>query len=416
MVNNPTISAAAGSGAYSVHAELELQSLLWEGAGYVGTVRSRLAVDRQCPRCMQTQRVNSVRMAHYRDIPYAGKPVRLAWKRRLFVCDNCLLPSVETHPAFDDKHYVTRRLLDWIFHESGHRPLTALASEVGVSKKWISQLLERADFARESADPWIVKRIAFELVPVFGPLRPVVFDMDTQRVIDVFPSIEALIDYLAAHSISFSEHLSAETVVSDVGLESSFGALLSIYVNAAHFVNPASLIREATSMMEAAASGAIAEQAAREHMAAQTGRILFARRTEKELGRNGRRRLLRWQHEASSLYTAYRLKEQFTKDWAKNDLQRWPNWVVDARRLAGIDYGPVITLVESNLGGLQGFIREARKMGGFAAYQAKANEIAGMKLEGVYSFAGARAAVLSKYGVQAGDSVSGPAVLDGGGV
>jgi hypothetical protein len=49
-----------------------------------------------------------------------------------------------------------------------------------------------------------------------------------------------------------------------------------------------------------------------------------------------------------------------------------------------------------------------RKGKGFASYQAKAKEIAGLKLEGVYSLAGARAAVLSKYGEQPGDSGSVP--------
>ena len=116
-----------------------------------------------------------------------------------------------------------------------------------------------------------------------------------------------------------------------------------------------------------------------------------------------------------SLYRAYQLKETFIKDWAGNNVGRWAAWKAAARELAGIDYGPVIALVERNLEGLQSFIREARKMTGVAAYQARAVEIAGLKLEGVYSFAGARAAVLSKYGVQAVDSGSGSAVPDGAG-
>jgi hypothetical protein len=168
-------------------------------------------------------------------------------------------------------------------------------------------------------------------------------------------------------------------------------------------------------MMELAASGAIAEQAARENMSARTGRILFARRTEKELGRNGKRRFVRWSTQAPRLHWAFQLKERFITNWADNDVEDWPEWAAAVEWLTGIDYGPVIALVERNLEGLQSFIREAQKARGFAADQAKAHEIAGLKLKGVYSFAGARAAVLSKFGVQAGDSASGPAASDGGG-
>ena len=415
MVNDLVTTPLAGTGGYAVHADLELRSLEWDGKRHLGTVQSRLTADPICPQCGSARRVNTVAVANFRDIPKDGQPVRLAWKRRLFVCPQCSRPSVETHPAFDERHYVTRRLLDWIFLQSGQRPLAEIAGEVGVSQKWVSQLLGRVDAVRESARQPSTKRIAYELVRVFGPLRPVVIDIDTRRVLDVFPSTEALVLELKRRAIAPTPaDRQVEAVVRDAELESCSDDLRCLYSEAALYVSPASMIRAATAMMEEAASGAIAEQAAREGKAAMTGRILFARRDEK-LGRNGKRRLVRWREQAPFLGAAYDTKELFIEYWTKNRVDQWREWADGAKWLVGIDYDPVIALVERNLEGLKGYIREASEKLGFAGYRATVDAIAGLELEGVRSFAGARAAVLSKFPGKAPGSAANSNVPDGAG-
>jgi hypothetical protein len=255
----------------------------------------------------------------------------------------------------------------------------------------------------------------------------VLFDIDERRVLDIFPDVEALgLDLTARATASNPADRQVELVIRDAALGACSDAFRSLYSEAALLVSPVSLVRVSVGLMEEAVGGAIEEQATREGMAARTGRILFARRGHgrpnrhgkfgaRKLGRNGTRRLNRWSREAPSLYEAYQCKETFIENWANNRMENWPAWVAAARSLEPIDYRPVIAMVESNFDGLKSYILEAKKTIGVTAYRATVSEIAALRFPGVYSFAGARAAVLSKYGVNALDRAAHSDVPNGAG-
>lgn len=151
-------------------------------------------------------------------------------------------------------------------------------------------------------------------------------------------------------------------------------------------------------------------------MAAKTGAILFAQQKD-EPGRNARRRLGRWAQEAPQLRKAYELKNDFARLCSVFTKKGWTEWRDQANALAGIDRGGLPAIEYAGVVGL--FARYAE---GLATYQGERKEwracertlaaLAELAPIGTRSFAGARAAVLQKFGARAASEAKGAPAED----
>lgn len=98
-----------------------------------------------CPHCRSAAIVRfGVREQKYKDRPLDDRPVIVCVQRYRYQCSTCGKVFHQPIPDLDDKHRMTKRLIDYI-----HDALTTMrqhqvATAVGVSRATISRLLQQA--------------------------------------------------------------------------------------------------------------------------------------------------------------------------------------------------------------------------------------------------------------------------------
>jgi len=76
-----------------------------------------------CGECGAVARVKDRRTVTVRDLPIAGTPVRLRWRKRVFECRYALCPNktwTEQHDAIAPRAVLTDRARQWAFEQVGH--------------------------------------------------------------------------------------------------------------------------------------------------------------------------------------------------------------------------------------------------------------------------------------------------------
>src|SRR5687767_6083634 len=76
-----------------------------------------------CGECGAVARVKDRRVVTVRDLPIAGMPVRLRWRKRVFECRYSLCPTktwTEQHNAIAPRAVLTDRARQWAFEQVGH--------------------------------------------------------------------------------------------------------------------------------------------------------------------------------------------------------------------------------------------------------------------------------------------------------
>ena len=91
-----------------------------DGEWYVGIETPRDLVG--CGECGAVARVKDRRTVTVRDLPAAGVPVVIRWRKRIFECRYTLCPNktwTELHPAIASRAVLTDRARQWGFEQVG---------------------------------------------------------------------------------------------------------------------------------------------------------------------------------------------------------------------------------------------------------------------------------------------------------
>ena len=380
--------------------DTEVLSTDGDGTGNVLRVRSTLPHGDSCPFCGGRRRPNGTRIVRFRDIPRDGQPVFIDWKRQQFRClQGCGRASNETHPAFEESSYLTRRFVEWVKREATERTFVSIAKDAGINEA----LLRRLFYRTASKQTWTALEqatfLAIEYVPLAGQNRPALIDAEIRMVIDIFSSAAAieheLADWKKKHPNAGAQ---TQFVIWDIKLD-SLSNLCSdssdkLFPNARSMISSPSLIREAVKLMETACGPLLESCARKERRSPKSARILFSRE-RRTLGKSAEARAKQWQTIAPSLYSAYDLKERFLKMWRERHTEMWGDWKEKARSMSEINYLSVVDLVESKWDEIveyHSYIRVVVYEDWFR------NIISGFELHGTHSFGAARAAFLAKHG------------------
>ncbi len=90
-----------------------------------------------CDECGAVARVKDRRTVTVRDLPAAGVPVVIRWRKRIFECRYALCPNktwTEQNPAIASRAVLTDRTRQWGFEQVGRhdRAVAPVAAELGV--------------------------------------------------------------------------------------------------------------------------------------------------------------------------------------------------------------------------------------------------------------------------------------------
>src|SRR6478736_2456546 len=113
-----------------------LSTEMIDGEWHVGIATPRDLVG--CAECGAVARVKDRRTVTVRDLPAAGVPVVLKWRKRIFECRYALCPTktwTEQHPAIASRAVLTDRARQWAFEQVGRhdRAVAPVAAVLGVA-------------------------------------------------------------------------------------------------------------------------------------------------------------------------------------------------------------------------------------------------------------------------------------------
>src|SRR6478752_2840043 len=113
-----------------------LSTEMIDGEWHVGIATPRDLVG--CAACGAVARVKDRRTVTVRDLPAAGVPVVIRWRKRIFECRYALCPNktwTEQHPAIASRAVLTDRARQWAFEQVGRhdRAVAPVAAVLGVA-------------------------------------------------------------------------------------------------------------------------------------------------------------------------------------------------------------------------------------------------------------------------------------------
>ena len=108
-----------------------------DGEWYVGIETPRDLVG--CDECGAVARVKDRRTVTVRDLPAAGVPVVIRWRKRIFECRYPLCPTktwTEQHSAIASRAVLTERARQWAFEQVGRHDRAVAPVAVGLGVAW----------------------------------------------------------------------------------------------------------------------------------------------------------------------------------------------------------------------------------------------------------------------------------------
>jgi transposase len=120
-----------------------------------------------CPVCGAVAVVKDRRTVTVRDLPVAGVPVRICWRKRVFVCRHGLCENKtwsEEHDSIAARAVLTERARQWAFEQIGFhdRAVAAVAAELGVA--WHTIMIQ----VRERGQPLVEDPTRLEAPTAIG--------------------------------------------------------------------------------------------------------------------------------------------------------------------------------------------------------------------------------------------------------
>jgi Helix-turn-helix domain of transposase family ISL3 len=398
---NAFFPPAAGSGGLALVGLELISTAVADDGTLVAEVGSTAPAAVECPSCGARRHMTGTRLVRFTDVPRDSRAIILSWRRRHFACTGCHRPSHETVAALQERHRVTTRLVDWIWQQAGKTTFMDLAKRCGLSQRTIITLFKEANGEDATRRPGWPFNLGVALIRIAGLPRPVVIDVETGNVVEVYRSLEWFETHLGVQAM---HEASSHRLTLDLNLHELEGRFRAAFRLDRFLVPPASAGRHATDLMLQAAGAAIAAQAREECKAAKTRLILFSRRRN-DLGRVGQRQLFAWSNQAPVIACAYDLKEELLNlcnSWRE---EGWRIWKEEAARLPGsvnesagrIDFRAVISLIDRYAEAIAGY-QDRRIKGEFLAYERTLAALAARAPSRTRSFTGARAAILQEFG------------------
>jgi len=306
------------------------------------SVRSTLAPDHVCPYCGGSRSPNGTRTVRFRDVPHGGNQVFVDFKRQRFQCrSRCGRSSLASHPQFDDRHYVTTRLIRWIAQNSTKRTYIALAKESGVDEKILRELFhaEQGRFDSYLQNSTIV---AIDRVMLVGRERPVIIDVEKRRLLEIFFDVDDM--YLKF--ISLPDTGMIDQLLLNISFV--FPKVVHAFTRAQRFIGSSSVMIAGCRMIVEACHDEIKNTATKEGLSPRSAKNLFVR-SQKGLQRSAQLRLNNWRKIAPVLFQAHELKERFTAIWKRSSRysvkDAWSIWRNDALNQTTIDFSHVVSLI-----------------------------------------------------------------------
>lgn len=202
-----------------------------------------------CERCgAETERIHDYRIRQVRDLELCGKPLRLLYRRRRYVCPIC-------GKRFPEKNAFVGRYMRFT-HRTGEKIMTLLrrrssmkdiARDAGVSISGVQRVLKMAPVSKPQRLPEAVSFDEFKGNADGERFQCIVTDPLNRRVFDILPSrtVETVQDYLR----SFPNRNEVKYVVMD--MNSGFRNVAKAFLpNAKIVIDRFHVVRYCTEAME----------------------------------------------------------------------------------------------------------------------------------------------------------------------
>lgn len=262
----------------------------------------------------------------FMDTPTGGRRSGILLLRKRFKCLDCGKTFFELPPDLDEKHMMTRRLVEYIERQSLRKPFTHVADEIGVDEKTIRNIF-RAHIARLDKDAKLITPawLGIDELMLDGKHRAIFTDVKQRRMIGLEasrnrPVIDAFLRKL--------ERKNVELVTIDMW--TAYREAARAYLpNAEIVVDKFHVIRYANDAVEIVRRALKAELSDNRRKGLKRDRYVLLRRP-KDLDEREQLILELWLQAYPKLKQAYELKESFYKVYESEDrqtaLQAYDTW------------------------------------------------------------------------------------------
>ncbi|MBA4070405.1 MAG: hypothetical protein C0497_01000 [Gemmatimonas sp.] len=249
------------------------------------------------------------------DTTHAGKPVVIDWQRQRYKCRSCGGTFLQPAPDIDDRHLMTRRLVEHIEQSVLRRTHVAVAEEVGVSEGTSRNVFrayaERMEARHVFQAPAI---LGIDALHIRGRARGVLTNIGDKLILDF---LEDRTRDLVYRSLQRLEHRERVKVVAMDMHRPYLTVTRLVFPTAIAVVDKFHIQRLASQSLDALRK-LVGKRVSRRRGAfiKRNRHVLLARpvhlRDEQKL------LLAEWLAEIPELRTAYDLKEQFYDIWEEN--------------------------------------------------------------------------------------------------
>jgi hypothetical protein len=381
-------------------ADTAVVSMDARSAGLSVELRSTAEPSLTCPYCGSERVRNGTRRMSFRDVPHEGQLTIIEWRRQKFICPRCRRSSHDAHPAFDERHAVTKRFVNWVSDQGRKVTFASLSKLSGVDEKVVRRIFADANKTNDNVT-LESGLLGIELMRVAGSLYPAIIDIQERAIVDVFSSEGALRDSLApasddlalARIIGKPLH-SAMTLVRDIELSVETQNLL--IPTHKDVISRPSLHRFAVATIEAEIKP-LFEQLRTEERPSTAADLALFRKRESGLGPTAQNRLKGWQGRCPRLRDVYCLKEDFLNAWRFDANPAEVDWQMWTRRAAnlGLDLSAFIKRIDSNKEAIAAYSAHRALHHLYPSLLAKA---ANVDKAATHSFAASRAILLDRMG------------------
>ncbi len=302
------------------------------------------AAPTQCPHCRSGNIVGFGRREQLvKDLPSLGRRVGIYISTRRMKCIPCAKTFSETLPEVDERHAMTKRLLDWIGKQAIRRTFTSIAEDVGITEGTVRNIFR--DYINE-----LERTVRFETPKWMGideihliKPRGVITNIHNNTVVEVLRdrNKKTITDYL----FRLKGRDDVQYVAMDMWRPYR-DAVGEIIPHAKVVIDKFHVVKMANESMEKARKSLREELTAKERRGLMHDRFVLLKR-ESELSDQERFNMDGWTKNYPLLGEAYRLKEEFFKIYDASTRQqaqlRYEAWVKSIPVELYDHFSPIVT-------------------------------------------------------------------------
>lgn len=288
------------------------------------------------------------REQRFMDLPIHAKRVGIYVPRRRFRCKACARLFIEPLLEMDDRHYMTRRLVERIKNESLNRTFVEVADMAGIDEKTVRLIFQEHTSSLEQEMQFITPAcLGLDELYLLGKPRGILTNIEQRTIFDLLKDRNKATVKKRLAELKQGERVEIVTV--DMWRPYR-EAVQEVLPQAQIVVDKFHVVRMANDALEVIRKGLRASLSDKRRRTLKKDRYILLRRRY-DLDAEDRLVLETWTKNFPLLGAAYQAKEDFFDVWDANDRAtaeaRYCAWREELPRDLAPSFAPLTTAIEN---------------------------------------------------------------------